>query len=493
MTIPLLMNGVAGEEAFPKLWGKEGEVWNEKSRLPDFSYAGYRAGEKALPEPEGGSSVKEFGAKGDGESDDTQAFLDAIAAANGKVIEIPEGVYRITRILDIRTRAILRGAGPDKTVLSFPTPLNDIRPNWGATTSGRRTSNYSWSGGLIWFHGDLRSRKLADVAAPVSRGDRRLRVSSGKGLRPGQRVELRQNDTPENSLARYLYAGDPGDMRQLKGKTRTSMVVWIDAIEDNYVRFHPALRFDVRPEWRPQLLRFDPTVDECGLEHLTLRFPVTDYKGHFTECGFNGIALNEVSDCWIRNVRVENADSGIFLGGRFCTLAGITFTSQRSADGQRCTGHHGVLLGGTDNLLTGFDFQERFIHDITVSNGSSHNVASAGKGMDLAFDHHKRAPYGNLFTDIDIGAGTRPWKCGGGASLGRHCAARETFWNIRARRPIPPPSHGFGRKMLNLVGLTTNTATQRQPGGLWFEAIPPEDLRPQNLHQAQLSRRLKAE
>lgn len=490
MAIPLLMNGVTGEEAFSKLWGKEGEVWNEKSRLPDFSYAGYRAGEKGLPEPEAGLSVKDFGAKGDGEADDAQAFLDAIAAAKGKVIEIPEGVYRISKILDIQTRAVLRGAGPDKTVLFFPTPLNDLRPNWGATTGGRRTSNYSWSGGLIWFRGDFRSRKLADVTVPASRGAKRLRLSSTSGLRPGQRVEIRQQDTPENSLARYLYAGDPGDMRQLKGKMRASMVVWVDAIENNEVRFHPASRFDVRPEWRPQLLRFEPTVDESGLEHLTLRYPVTDYKGHFTERGFNGIAMSGVSDCWVRNVRLENADSGIFLGGRFCTLADITFTSQRKADSQRCTGHHGILLGSTDNLLTGFDFQQRFIHDITVSSGSSHNVASSGRGVDLAFDHHKRAPYENLFTDIDIGAGTRPWKCGGGASLGRHCAARETFWNIRSRRPIPPPSHNFGRKMLNLVGLTTDTATQCQPGGLWFEAIPPESLRPQNLYEAQLTRRL---
>ena len=32
-----------------KLWGTAGEVWNSKSRLPDYSHAGYHAGEAAIP------------------------------------------------------------------------------------------------------------------------------------------------------------------------------------------------------------------------------------------------------------------------------------------------------------------------------------------------------------------------------------------------------------------------------------------------------------
>ncbi|MBU0530841.1 MAG: hypothetical protein KKC05_04160, partial [Nanoarchaeota archaeon] len=31
------------------LWGIDGEVWDSYSRLPDFSYAGYHAGERDLP------------------------------------------------------------------------------------------------------------------------------------------------------------------------------------------------------------------------------------------------------------------------------------------------------------------------------------------------------------------------------------------------------------------------------------------------------------
>ena len=480
-------------ETYSKLWTRGGENWRPDGRLPDFSYAGYRAGAAELPEPKATLNVRDFGAKGDGKTDDSKAFLDAIAAAEGKVVEIPPGEYRITEILEIRTAGtVLRGAGPDKTILFFPTPLNEIKPNWGATTSGRRTSNYSWSGGFISFRGSFQSDKIADIQ-PAARGATSLRLSSTDGLTVGQRVELYQQDTPENTLARYLYAGDPGDMRKVNGRTRTSMVVWIDAIEAGAIRFHPALRFDIRKEWKPQVRRFEPTVSESGVERLTFRYPVSDYKGHFTELGNNAVALRGVADCWVRDIRIENPDSGIFAGGKFCTLTGVTVTSRRGVDRQQCTGHHGVTLGGTDNLLTRFDIRTRFIHDITVTSGSSHNVASRGKGVDISFDHHKRAPYENLFTDIDIGEGSRPWKCGGGASLGKNCAARETWWNIRAARPLSPPGSNFGPPMLNFVGLTTDTPPQCDPGGLWWEAIPPQDLRPANLYEAQLARRLRGE
>src|SRR6185295_5448976 len=108
--------------------------------------------------------------------------------------------YRITRILEIiRPNVVLRGAGPDRTILFFPTPLNDIKPNWGATTTGERTSNYSWSGGFIAIRGNFQSKTLASIVDGAKRGDKSVKLSSTKQLRIGQRVEIFQSDTPDNS------------------------------------------------------------------------------------------------------------------------------------------------------------------------------------------------------------------------------------------------------------------------------------------------------
>ncbi len=98
----------------------------------------------------------------------------------------------------------------------------------------------------------------------------------------------------------------------------------------------------------------------------------------------------------------------------------IVFESQREPDKQsRCTGHHGITLFFEDNLSEDFEFRTKFIHDLTVS-GSAGNVFRRGRGVDVSFDHHKRAPHSNLFTNIDAGEGSRMHLCGGGAALGRH-------------------------------------------------------------------------
>lgn len=474
-----------------ELWGKKGENWDASSRLPDFSFAGYRRGERPLPTLPPGKSVKDFGAKGDGVSDDTQAFLTALEAVKRGVIEVPPGRYVITNLLEItQAGVVLRGAGPDKSILYFPTPLNEIKPNWGATTTGERTSNYSWSGGFVTVRGGFGSAQLTSITQAAARGVNTLTVASTARLRVGQEVEVSQSDTPDNSLAIHLYSGDAGPVQNLKGKARTSLVCRITALEGNRVTLDRALRGEVRPEWKAQLRAFEPTVTESGVEHLGFEFPNTPYQGHFTELGFNPVALNGVAHCWVRNIRVRHADSGPFVNGVFNTVDGFVLESERAVDKQQCTGHHGISLGGGDNLLVNFDLRTRFIHDVTVTAFASGNVIARGRGVDLSLDHHRRAPYENLFTDLDAGAGTRLWKCGGGAALGKHCGARGTFWNIRAARPLSYPPAAFGPPTMNLVALFTKQPGELNPDGKWFEAIAPADLLPQNLHESQRAKRL---
>jgi hypothetical protein len=477
---------------YSRLWGENGEPWSPQSRLPDFSHAGYQRGERPLPVAPRGVSVKDFGATGDGVTDDTKAFQEALAKTQRGAIEVPPGRYVIRDVLAIKRSGVrLRGAGPDESILFFPTALNDIRPNWGATTTGQRTSNYSWSGGFITMRGSFGSQKLTDVTSAAPRGDNALWVATTAGLNVGQEIEVYQSDTEDNSLAIHLYSGDSGPVENLKGRARTSLIARITAIDGKRVTFDRPLRADLRLEWKPQLRAFNPSVTECGVEGLGFEFPVTPYKGHFTELGFNPVALSGVAHCWIRDIRVRNADSGLYVGGAFNTVDGVVFESDRPVDNQNCTGHHGISLGGADNLAVNFDIRTRFIHDITVSGFCSGNVVARGRGVDLALDHHRTAPYENLFTDLDAGAGTRLWKCGGGAALGKHCGARGTFWNIRAMKPLSYPPAGFGPPSMNLVALETAQPSETAPNGKWFEVIKPAEVQPRNLHEAQLDRRLK--
>ncbi|MFH1499932.1 MAG: glycosyl hydrolase family 28-related protein [Verrucomicrobiota bacterium] len=475
-----------------RLWGERGELRLEGGRLPVFSYAGYRHGEAEIPNYPVTSSVTDFGARGDDDEDDSEAFLQAIAATEAGAILVPPGRYVITKVLRItRPGVVLRGAGAEQTTLFFPTPLDAIEPNTGATTEGQRTSNYSWSGGFVRLQGWLGSRVITEVTADARRGDRRIEVKDTNGLRVGRVVEIFLNDTAENSLAAHLYSGDPGDMEKLRGKTTASLITRVAAVEPGAVTLERELRFDVRAEWAPVVRAFEPTVRDSGVEDLTFEFPAEPYGGHFSELGYNPVAFVNVAHCWARRLRFVNPDSGPMVGGAFNTVSDVVYESQRAPAAGGVRGHHGIYMGKPgDHLFTRFDIRMRFIHDISVSQTAG-VVVSEGRGEDLCFDHHKRAPFEVLFTNIDLGQGTRPWRSGGGAALGKHAGARVTFWNLRAETALPVPPAKFAPWSVNFVGVDFGEPAQTAPEGVWRELEPGVRARPPNLHEAQLARRLK--
>jgi hypothetical protein len=61
-------------------FGCAGELWNASQRLPaDWSFAGYASGDTPLPDVPVVGNVKDYGAVGDNKTDDTDAFLRALA------------------------------------------------------------------------------------------------------------------------------------------------------------------------------------------------------------------------------------------------------------------------------------------------------------------------------------------------------------------------------------------------------------------------------
>lgn len=477
------------------LWGNAGEAWTAQSRLPDFSFAGYHRGEDPIPTPPVTHNVRDFGAVGDGKTDDSDAFLAALAAMESGVLWVPEGRYRLSKVLRInKPNVVLRGAGPEKSVFTISVPLNAVEPNWGATTGGQRTSNYSWSGGFVTIGGKLSRNALTPIHPTAKRGDRLITVESPDALVVGESVELRQKDNETNSLAIHLYSDDPRiSVDKIRGRTHAALVARVVAIHGNQITLDRPLRFDLRAAWHPTLNRLAVEVTESGVEGLGFEFPNTSYEGHFTELGFNAFAIQRAMHCWVRNVRIHNADSGGFVRGTFNTVRDVITTSDRKADKNRqSVGHHGLEASGDDNLLANFDFQCKFIHDLTVSHCAG-NVFSDGRGMDLSLDHHRRAPYENLFTNLHVGKGTRIWRCGGGQELGAHCGARGTFWNIRSDRPVTPPDKNFGPWSLNLVGVPMSVAPSMEAGKRWYEHVNGESVYPENLHAAQYDARVKAD
>ncbi len=478
-------------QQYSDLWGINGEKWESSSRLPDFSFAGYHFGEDKLPHLEIVANVKKFGAKGDGKTDCTEAFKKAIQMNNNGAIFIPAGQYLISDIIWIRKPDIvLRGEGPDKTVIIMTKELEDVKPNMGHNLGGRPCSMYSWSGGFIWVKGNIEKEKITSITADTKRGLNELAVLSSVKLLKGQRITIQLTDDKQKSLLNHLYANDTGNTEKISHPVKIQMINSIAEIRGDKVILKRPLRYDIQKSWSPIIKTFSPDVKEVGIEDLSIKFPVKPYKGHFTERGMNGIAMNDVSDCWVKNIRISNCDSGIILKeGIFCTVDGLVIDSERRFT-KRTTGHHGVTLG-IDCLVNDFDFKTHFIHDFTVGKLVSGNVIKNGKGINLSLDHHKTAPNENLFCNLDAGDGSEIWRCGGGPKIGKHCGTGETFWRIKARKKIQWPPEKFGPDRINLIGITTDAESIKNLNGKWLEAIPPEKLLPIDLHEAQLKKRLQ--
>lgn len=459
---------------------------------PDFSFAGYRRGEAALPERAPEVSVADFGANGADAADDTAAFQKAVAAWPGKVIRVPAGRYVISDIVVIdKSGTVLKGDGPQRSVLVFPKGLEEIRPTPGRTGHGTPTTNWSWSGGFITIRGSPEhGATLTAVVKPGRRGEAQLVVADAAKLRVGDEVVLAQSDPDGMSLVEHLYRGDPGKVTDFPARLRRSRQIFrIRAIDGSSVTLDRALRFDVRLAWKPQLLPFAPGVVECGVEGLGFEFPDRPYAGHFKELGANAVAITGAAHCWARDLRIHNADSGVFVRSAFCTLSEIVLTNARKPDRSGNSGHHGIEMDGDDCLCTRFEIETRFIHDLTVTHGAG-NVFSEGRGRDLSLDHHRWAPYQNLFTALDAGEGSRLWMSGGTQGRGKHTGGGATFWNIKTKRTIALPDADFGGPGLIFAGLKTNAkAADVRPG---WRLDPAPRVEPENLHAEQLRQRAGA-
>ena len=469
------------------MWGVEGEKWTPQSRLPFFARAGYRSGDAPIPDVKAVTNVRDFGAKGDGVTDDTAAILKAVAATKGGALLLPAGRYVLRDTIAIESsHVVLRGEGPDKTVLVIPQSLEELRgADMKTDPNGVEKSEYAFDGSFVRVEGADTGKRIAALARPARRGDRVVELAGGgELLQAGNEVRLRLRDS-ERTLGRALHAdlgdGGPGTYAKFEGKAWVDWVARVESVEGNRLTLDRPLRIDARLEWQPEMWSSAPTVSEVGIENLGFEFAGKPKKPHLKEEGFNAIYLIDVANCWVNNVAITDFDVAIKLSdARDCTVKNVVLSARKR---QGLTGHHGLWAsGGTENcLFTDFEINTTTIHDLTVANLASGNVFRRGRGEAINLDHHRNAPYENLFTDIELGNARRAWQSSGRGDRGPHAAARATFWNIRAAKGQFAPAPDWAQiNIIGMNGLEPNTTET----GAWIEPLGGEVM-PADLYEAQ--------
>ena len=469
------------------LFGEKGEFFDPASSLPDWSHAGYRGGE-ALPSVRMLTTVQEYGATPDDDTDDTEAFRKAIADNAGKSLRIPAGRYVLSDRLTIEASGTkLLGDGRDLVTLYFTTSLEEIDPTASMTGHGTQTTAWSWGGGFIQIGptGAPRAGEAVAVVEAAARGTSELSLKNNR-FSAGNRVILHGRNGDGNALAAALYEVPIEAKYDDLDNVRADFIATVERVDGDRITLDRPLPFDV-PANAMAVQDFRPGATDIAFGGVTIEFPSVPYRGHFNEDGYNAIAVRNVADCWLDNLAIVNADGGVFVAGHNVTIQGVAFRADRETDDRGNTGHHGMYVHGSENLVTDFDVGTRFVHDITVGSGSVLNAFTNGRGVDLAMDHHRWAPYATLWSNIDVGAATRPFASGGTQTRGLHSAAGVTFWNIRGDRPIAMPGAEFAPPRSLFIGVQ-GLDPKGETFGRHVESFDGE-VTPPDLHAAQRERR----
>ncbi len=318
-------------------------------------------------------NVKDFGAVGDGVSDDTQFFINAINAAGaGSAILVPTGIYKITSTIEIDKGIVLRGEGQENTKLKFY-----------FNSGGSCIEIVKW-GGSDW----------ANITAKFNKGSNSITVSDVSYFNVGDFVEIRQDNDPAvfaPGYSGYESCGDAcvGQILEVTGKS------------GNSITFSNELYYNYNPSMNPRI-RVIEMVQGAGVEKLYLeRVSSNDYGSN--------VELINAAYCWVREIWSEKTITAhVFCSRCFRNEIRDSYFHDSFDHGSGGKGY-GVRLESrsSDNLVENNIF-ERLRHSIVVQLGATGNVFGYNYSKDPFYKEgnnwmmsdlniHGHYPYMNLF------------------------------------------------------------------------------------------------
>lgn len=217
-------------------------------------------------------SVKNYGAKGDGVNDDTQPVKDALLEAENNrtgitVVYFPPGNYLITESLSIKSNIVLKGAGSDKTQLSFSHSPSIVPISF----RGSAENNF-----ISVFSGNIKGSRMIGLTQETNT------------IRPGDYIELimnngnwKQENTSSNNPQNYA-----------------GQIIKAEEVSSVYITLKDKL--SISYEFSPRARRIYP-VTNSGIEDLKI-YRVSNGKGS----GSN-VIFDLAAGCWMKGVESDNA------------------------------------------------------------------------------------------------------------------------------------------------------------------------------------------
>ena len=299
-----------------------------------------------VPQPGLVLNVRDFGATGNGTTDDHTAIVNAINALSGNegVVFFPAGNYLIGSPLNLTDSVVLRGAGADSTTLAFN--LGNASQNCIQISRGQASQFVPLTGNYF-------------------RGSQAITVSDPSLFSPGGDAEIRQENGPWDTSPASWATDVVGQM------------VTIASISGDTLFLNHPLRisFDslLHPEIQPVVC-----IAQVAIECLKV------YRADSAAEAGSNISFSYASNCRVQGVesyKSIGSHIGIYTSTNI-TISGCYIHDAYLFDGTSTRGYGVTLNNHTGACLVRDNIFKRLRHAMMVKTGANGNVFSYNHSID---------------------------------------------------------------------------------------------------------------
>ncbi len=436
----LLLNIVVG-------FGQKSAIWNDfvsaknsgkEAVLPDFSYAGYKFSEEAIPRVNYKVfNVTDFGAIPNDKVSDKIAIKKAIKAAeeNGEgIIYFPKGRYLINTSKDDQSliivkssKIVFRGEEEKNTVLFFDKDLPPADPEklWTCPSA-------------IQVQSVNKNVYITKVVADASRETRSIKVEDASKVKIGDWLVIQVLNNDKDLVSEDLGTLKPDKewTSILEQGVKVNEVHQVASINGNKIQFASSIHYKIRAKHNWEVYSF-AHVEHIGFENITFEGNWTKKFIHHRSAqddgGWSILKISKAVNSWIKDCTFRNVNNAAsFSHSAASTALNVTIEGN--------LGHSAIHASRSTNILiANCNDVSGMHHSFGVDGNSSGTVIWKSKyASHTSFESHASQPRCTLLDNVE--GGFFQGRAGGARfnlpNHGKHLV----LWNFKE---IDEPEEGF--------------------------------------------------